>query len=135
MVIDSINQNIKNFIFFKDSKTGYCFPMVTPEGTKHILKYNGSPLTGLLNQQSIDVSLTAYPNPTCGSLTINMESDNYDNYWLLVNDISVNLIYKKEFHHAKDISEILNTSTYAKGTYIITLSNSKGTKCTKFIAN
>jgi hypothetical protein len=132
-VIDSLDINAKNFLFFHSSTTGYTFPRAGDGGIKSILKYNGSPLSGLLSQKPINVEISVFPNPAMDQIHVKSEYLNMDNYWLLINDAFGNLIYKKVLMRTTNISEIITTSNFPSGVYTLSLSNMDGVKSVPFI--
>ncbi|MBK7219758.1 MAG: T9SS type A sorting domain-containing protein [Saprospiraceae bacterium] len=133
MVVDSVDASRKNFVFFKDAVTGYAFSAVTASGTKEILKYSGSPLSGLLSSVILDVELTTYPNPVSTTVNVKMKSNTYNDYWILINDLDGNLVYKKEYAHINRIDEQVNTENLPSGVYTITVCNSKGAMSKKIL--
>lgn len=133
IVIDSIDNVNKNFIFFKSSTVGFTFPDVEDGGINHVLKYSGSPLSGLLSQKPINVDISVFPNPAMDQIFVKSEHLKMDNYWLLINDAFGNLIYKKVLMRASDISEFITTSNFPSGVYTLSLSNMDGVKSVPFI--
>lgn len=137
IVIDSADTNYKGFLTFLNAKTGYTdqLPQTYSDPTRFIFKYSGSPLSGLLSQEIIDVDISAFPNPTTDRINVTMKSQNTDDYWVLINDINGNLLYKKVLNHTDKILEMVETSQYPNGVYTITISNKVGVKSLKFIKN
>ncbi|MBP9196131.1 MAG: T9SS type A sorting domain-containing protein [Saprospiraceae bacterium] len=133
-VVDSMVAGEKYFLFFKDAVTGYAFSRYTSfEGTIDILKYSGSPLSGLLSQEILDVELTTYPNPITTTVNVGLKSDTYHDYWIIINDLDGNLVYKKEYAHINSIDERVSTENLPRGVYTITVCNSKGAKSKKIV--
>ncbi|MBK8517875.1 MAG: T9SS type A sorting domain-containing protein [Saprospiraceae bacterium] len=135
-VADSLNTNgRKRYVSFLNAKTGYCTYRESNESSEGILKYIGSPLSGLLTADKIDVDLKLWPNPTTDNFIITLTGKEYDNYWILINDVTGNLLYKKEINNTASFSEMVNIQNYSPGIYTVTISNQKGLKSEKFIKN
>lgn len=92
-------------------------------------RYIGSPLTGLLrNTPLLDLEVTISPNPTSDIVTITLTSDENENYWILLNSISGNLIEKKTFSNVSAFNHTIDFRELASGVYTVTIANSKGMK-------
>ncbi|MBK7789079.1 MAG: T9SS type A sorting domain-containing protein [Saprospiraceae bacterium] len=90
-------------------------------------------MSGLLSSVILDVELTTYPNPVSTTVNVKMKSNTYNDYWILINDLDGNLVYKKEYAHINRIDEQVNTENLPSGVYTITVCNSKGAMSKKIL--
>ena len=133
IVIDSIDTNSKYFVNFINSKTGFCSNREPGISTNSILKYIGSPLSGLLSQQLLNVDLKLFPNPSHDLVTIKFDIPKKDDFWILVHDVAGNLLYKKSIREEGTYSENIDISNFTSGTYFLTVSNQDGLKSLTFV--
>lgn len=133
IVIDTINTNKKYFVNFINSKTGFCSNRENGFGTNSILKYIGSPISGLLSQQILNLDLKLYPNPSVDLVTLKFDIPTKDHFWILVHDVAGNLLYKKSIHQEGLYSENIDISTFISGKYFFTVSNQDGLKSIPFV--
>jgi len=92
-------------------------------------RYIGSPLTGLLrNTPLLNLEVAISPNPTSDKVTITMTSDENEDYWILLNSMSGNLIEKTNLSNVSTFTHTIDLRELASGVYTVTIANSKGMK-------
>ena len=136
--VDMDTSFVRGFASFVNDHVGYCcqvpyWPLGYEHPTEYVYKYIGSPLLGLLKHKPIDISMTLYPNPASDHLKLNISGIQPTDYWILINDLSGHLIFKTEITNEASFEKIIDVSTLAKGSYIITVSNSQGMQTQKFL--
>ncbi|MBK7223370.1 MAG: T9SS type A sorting domain-containing protein [Saprospiraceae bacterium] len=132
----SKNQGYRSgFMGFFSAEVGYAceIPASFDKPTDNVFVYNGTPITGLYNQQALDQNLALFPNPAVDHLNLEMEADDVCDYYIYVYDISGKLLEKKEIFQSSGIHECLSISHLTKGEYTVTISNSVGFLSQKFV--
>ncbi|MFZ1704475.1 MAG: T9SS type A sorting domain-containing protein [Saprospiraceae bacterium] len=133
MVIDSINADSKYFVKFLNSKTGFCSNVNVGIETNSILKYVGSPLSGLLSLHDLNIDLIVYPNPSVELITIKFDIVKKDHFWIMIHDVTGNLMFKKSINEVGLYTEEVDVKSLIAGTYFLTISNQEGLKSRSFL--
>jgi hypothetical protein len=68
--------------------------------------------------------LSVYPNPSNGKITLEMNDVNSDKYTVNINNLIGQTVYSFEKEINRFYKEDIDISTFGKGTYLITISNS-----------
>ena len=125
----------RGYASFVNAQTGYCCQM--PEGYDHpsenVYKYIGTPLTGLLDPKPIDITMAISPNPVAESIQVSLSGKQPEDYWILVNDINGQLMYKDELSNQTAFFKTIDVSTFTNGLYTVTVSNRLGLRTEKFL--
>ena len=83
--------------------------------------------TGIFDVAKTEVQFSVFPNPSAGSFFVSIPADlNFVS--IKLTDVSGRLILQREMN---DPTEIINTTDWAKGIYILTLQSDKGTASKK----
>ncbi len=120
--------------FFNESSGFTCeMPLSYNEPSRFVYRYVGSPLTGLLLQKPLNVSLSVFPNPVVNHLNVHFESENPGKFCILINDLKGKLMHKLDISETQSFTRLMDLSDYPNGVYILTLCNDAGMKSTKFL--
>ena len=119
---------------FADAQSGFAgkWQYVDALSPTLVYRYTGSPLTGLLSHAPLlDLDVTISPNPTTDKVTIDLTSNVDENYWILLNDLNGNLVYRYDKLSGSHWKHEINVSALPAGTYTLTIANQKGirTEC------
>jgi len=94
--------------------------------------YEISVVTGI-NEVSMNISMSVFPNPTIGLLTLQISGNNFEKLYYNLIDLHGKLIEKKLLRSSQTE---LNLNGYPSGTYFLNLSrNNKNVKSFKIIKN
>jgi len=94
--------------------------------------YEISVLTGV-NEASMDISLSVYPNPTTGILTLQLADNNLGDFYSALFNLEGKLLEKKPLQKSQTQ---LNLNVYPSGIYMLTIKqNNKRIKSFKIIKN
>jgi len=125
----------RGYLSFFNDQIGYSCQM--PEGfenpSENVYKYIGTPLSGLLDPKPIDISLIVAPNPAIESIQVSLAGKHAQDYWILINDLSGNLIHKTEVSNETLFFKTIDVSAFMNGLYIITVSNKHGLRTETFL--
>ena len=132
----SKNQGYRTgFTQFLNASVGYAceIPGDFDNPTDNVFVYNGSPLTGLLTQQTLTAELTLFPNPAVNELYVELKDDNICDYYIYLHDLKGKLIGKKIVNMTKGFHEKINVSSLPSGEYMVTVCNATGFKTMRFV--
>ena len=62
-----------------------------------------------------------------------MEGKHAEDYWILINDLSGKLMYKRELTNETSFASSIDISSYVNGMYTITVSNKDGLRTETFM--
>jgi hypothetical protein len=132
----SSGQNYRHgFLDFLNPQVGYScmIPTSFANPSTNVYKCNNTPLTGILQNKAIDVHLSLSPNPTSETINVEFEGKTASDYWIIMNDLTGKLVFKKEIANATAVTEKILVSSLPKGSYIITVSRDDGLQSLKFV--
>ncbi len=121
---------------FYDSEIGYATDLHYYDNLLPTVMYTyeGSPLTGLIKHTPLaNVNLSISPNPASDVLNITLETNSKDDYRILLNSVSGELLKKVSIRQVSKISHTMDLTSLPAGTYMLTIANEKGVKTEKVI--
>ena len=133
-IIDSTTR--ASYLGFFDQNTGYATHAHLNSDPKEtmVFRYVGSPLTGLIkNTPLLNIELSVSPNPSSDVINIQLKSDTRENYWILLNSLSGELIHKSIIPNASGFSHTINVQALPAGAYMLTIANGNGVRTEKII--
>lgn len=98
-----------------------------------LFKYTGSPLVGLFSPNQLDVEVTLSPNPANDVLRIRIKTEEFADFWILLNDAQGRLLKKETLRSISDFEKTLEIKSLPIGIYTLTLSSAKGSVTRKFV--
>ncbi len=93
--------------------------------------YNGGETVGI-EEINLGLKSLVYANPSSGKFSIKVESDQLDNFGIVISDIQGRVLYTKELSSTYSYKETIDLQLEG-GVYFVTLSSSKGHKTHKLI--
>ncbi len=84
----------------------------------------GETLVNSIYDNAFSGALSVYPNPSNGKITLEMNEVNNDRYNVTINNLIGQTVYSFEKEINGFYKEDIDISTFGKGTYLITISNS-----------
>lgn len=91
-----------------------------------VFNYIGSPLTGLFNQEPLNVSLTVSPNPASDFARVQITSPVAAECWLLLNDANGRLLHKEVIAKTDQWNTSIDLRDLPAGIYTVTVSSAEG---------
>jgi hypothetical protein len=117
MLLPNLSDNNKLYVYI--ANLGF-YEITIPEnvGIKYIIE----------NENFVKI----YPNPSNGLITIELNNSVTDEIWIEITGINGKVVYKKRFNSV-NISEQIDFSKNAKGTYIVKIQSSDIVRTEKLI--
>lgn len=113
---------------FYDANTGVASGVIHTQDSSYftIFNYIGSPLTGLLNREQLNVSLKVSPNPASDFARVQITSPVAAECWLLLNDANGRLLHKEVIEKTDQWNTSIDMRDLPAGVYTVTVSNAEG---------
>lgn len=94
-----------------------------------------SVLTGLTEKSHIGISYNLYPNPNDGKCVLTLSSETEGDLLIEITDLPGRVVYKNKMRVTRlgQNETSINLSPFAKGVYMLQISNTKGTASKKII--
>jgi hypothetical protein len=104
----------------------------TPSGTFHNISLGAwnTTFSTAVNERDFALAFDVYPNPSKGLVTLDIASDEYENYAVTITDISGKVLMN---HTSTTGRNTLDLNHFAKGTYFITVATPAGKQSVKKI--
>lgn len=120
---------------FSNAETGYSSenPIFGTAPSQYIFTYSGSPITGLLSQQQLPDKISCYPNPASERITVSFQSEQKEDFWILIHDSTGRLMAKKTLNEMNSFDQTIEVGQYTSGQYRVTIASTKGISQTSFI--
>ncbi|MCO6461179.1 MAG: T9SS type A sorting domain-containing protein [Saprospiraceae bacterium] len=136
--LDKSHDRTRGWVSFLDRETGYTLNIPDWYDPYNIpcdsfFLYNGSPLAGMISRQPLDVLMNISPNPVSESLNVSFNIESPMENLLLIHDTRGKLLYKINTGRVSEYYQETPVAGLAPGTYILTLTNSNGSRSMKFI--
>lgn len=117
---------VYNFGFWNNS-TGYASEYENNGLPTNIYKYVGNAIVGMFKPDKAEARFGVMPNPSPdGVFTVTVQSEQPDDFVLLVNDVNGKLISKQTFANTALINQTVDLGNLPAGMYSFTISNKTG---------
>lgn len=86
-----------------------------------------------VSNTNLDATVSMYPNPVENILNLNIQLNQEDNISIAVVDINGKVVYQSSSLKGKNISTTINTTSFAKGIYLVQIKGNNGETISKFV--
>jgi photosystem II stability/assembly factor-like uncharacterized protein len=131
--IELENLNSRNTVAFINSTTGWCGGFSGPGQLGGIFKYNGSPLTTNIKEEST-ANISVYPNPVSHFLNVDLKDFSTGKLSVTVTNELGQTIFNFNKEHENFSSDFkIDFSKFQEGVYFLTISDEKSSLSRKVI--
>lgn len=126
------NETNVGWMDFSNPSNGWGGQPQMLNGPNYLFKYSGTPLTGILTAEELDLELICYPNPANEFIQIQSETTGIGDYIIWIHNNQGQLLQKIDGKAENNINYLIEIQHWQPGQYQITLSTTRGSKSISF---